>query len=63
MEKKPKLKLVGTDGNAFAIIGACRSAARKAGFSQEKVKQMTDELTSGDYDNVLATACKYFEVR
>ena len=61
-DNKPKLKLVGTDGNAFAIIGACLKAGRKADFTQETIKAMQTELMSGDYDNVLATASKYFDI-
>jgi hypothetical protein len=61
--KKPILKLVGTDGNAFAIMGACRQAARKAKFEQEKIDTMLKEMMSGDYNHLLATACEYFDVR
>lgn len=33
---KPEVELVEQDGNAFAVIGACKKAARKAGWSHEK---------------------------
>src|SRR5882724_635534 len=36
---KPKLKLVGQDGNAFAILGLARRAAQTAGWPPEKVKE------------------------
>ena len=62
-EKKPIVKLVGRDGNAFAIMGACREAARKAKFSEEKTDAMLAEMMSGDYNHLLATACEYFDVR
>lgn len=60
--EKPVVKLVGQDGNAFAIIGACTRAARKAKWTPEQISKFTDEAMSGDYDNVLQTALKYFEV-
>lgn len=57
-----KVKLVGKDGNAFAILGACCNAARKAGLTQPQIQEFKDEATSGDYNHLLATCCEYFEV-
>ena len=59
---KPKLKLVGTDGNAFAIIGKLIDCLRRNGYKQEQLEEIRKEATSGDYNNVIATACKYCEV-
>jgi hypothetical protein len=59
---KPKLKLVGEDGNAFAIIGACRRAAKKAKWSPERIQEVVKEMTSGDYNKLLATAMTHFDV-
>ncbi len=59
---KPALKLVGRDGNAFAILGEARKVATKAGWSKEKTKEMMDKATSGDYDNLLCTMMEYFDV-
>ena len=61
--KKPIIKLVGTDGNAFAILGRCLEIARKAKWTPETVKAFKDEATSGDYSNLLSVCCKYFDVR
>lgn len=61
-ENKPTVQLTGQDANAYAIIGACRRAAKKAGWSREKIQKVTDEMTSGDYDNLLVVAIKYFNV-
>ena len=60
---RPIVKLTGEDGNAFAIIGRCSKTARKAGWSKDQIKVLTDQMSSGDYDNLLATAVKYFDVR
>lgn len=60
--EKPIVKLVGEDGNAFAILGACHKSARKAGWDAAKIDAVLAEMQSGDYDNLLMTACKYFEV-
>jgi hypothetical protein len=46
------VKLVGEDGNAFAIIGRVSRALRGAGHG-DAVKEYTDAATSGDYNNLL----------
>ena len=60
--EKPALKLLGEDGNAFSIIGRARRAGRRAGWTEEQLTAMCDEAMSGDYDHVLQTMFKYFEV-
>jgi hypothetical protein len=59
---RPAVKLVGIDGNAFSIIGACMKAARKAKMPAEDIKMIQTEMMSGSYDHLLATALKYFAV-
>lgn len=59
---KPCVKLVGQDGNAFVILGLCRRAAKKAGWTAEQIKAFMDEATNGDYNHLLATACDWFDV-
>lgn len=59
---RPRVRLVGQNGNAFAIIGGVCEALRKAGAPAETIAQYRRESMSGDYDNVLATAMKYCEV-
>jgi hypothetical protein len=60
--KKPKIKLIGRDGNAFAIMGACKQAANKAKWTSEQWKEVQTKMMNGDYDNLLRVACEYFEV-
>ena len=59
---KPRVKLIGKDGNAFAILARCREAARKAGMEKTTVDQFMKEATSGNYDELLITVMKYFDV-
>ena len=59
---KPELELSGQDGNAFFIIGRATKVGRKAGWNEEEVKKFQKEATSGDYDHVLQTCMKYFDV-
>jgi hypothetical protein len=61
-EKLARVKLVGRDGNAFAIMGACISAGKRAGYTKEQLDAYQKESTSGDYNNLLCTAMKWFDV-
>lgn len=56
---KVKCRLIGEDGNAFAIMGRFKNAARKAGWSNEDIKKVLDEAMSGDYDHLLATIMEH----
>lgn len=56
------VQLVGVDGNAFAIIGTCRQAAKQHGLSKEDITCFVDEATSGDYDYLLATCMRWFKI-
>jgi hypothetical protein len=59
---RPRVKLVGRDGNAFAIMGTVSAALRKAGASEQTIRQYRQESMSGDYSHLLVTAMKYCEV-
>ena len=59
---KPRVKLLGKDGNAFAVISFCEEAARKAKWSKEQIDAFMKEAMSGDYNHLLATAMNYFDV-
>ena len=56
------VKLIGKDGNAFAILGRCQRAARKAGLSKTEIDAFFAEATSGDYNQLLATCMAWFEI-
>jgi hypothetical protein len=56
-----KVRLVGTDGNAFALMGKVCAALRK-GNRSDLVSEFQKEAMSGDYDHLLTTCCEYVEV-
>ena len=62
--KYPKINvpMVGEDGNAFAILGRVKRIMRRAGLPDSEWEAFHTEATSGDYDNVLMTVMKWFEV-
>ena len=61
-DPKPKLKLVGLDGNAFLILSRARTAAVKAGWTPDTIDKMMEEAKSFDYDHLLQTMMEYFDV-
>ena len=58
---KVKVKLIGKNGNAFAILGRVSSALKRAGH-KELAKEFLEEATKGDYNDLLATCMEYVEV-
>jgi len=56
-----KVKLVGEDGNAFAVMGAVSKALRRGGRG-DLVDEYRKEAMSGDYDNLLRVSMNYVEV-
>lgn len=56
-----RVKLVGSDGNAFAIIGKVCRALKDGKVPIEKIEEYRTEAMSGDYDNVLQTTLKWVE--
>ena len=63
MPKKPTVKLIGEDGNAFAIMGRVQSALRKAGYSKEEIDKYHEEATSGSYEHLLSVTTKWVDVK
>jgi len=61
-DTRPRVKLVGIDGNAFNVIAACRTAARKAGWTKEEIDEVVKDMMSGDYDHLLGVAMERFDV-
>jgi len=60
--EKPKVKLSGTDGNVFAIIGTVMNALKKANWTQAERDAVMEDMKKGDYNHVLQVAMKVCEV-
>lgn len=56
------VELSESDGNAFVVLGKCAKAARRAGLTPYEVAEFTTEARMGDYDHLLQTCFKYFNV-
>jgi hypothetical protein len=47
------IDISGPDGNAFALLGYAKRFGKQLSFSSEKVNQIIENMTSGDYSNLL----------
>lgn len=54
-KKYVKLQLWGLDSNAFSLMGAFRSQARKEKWSEEDINKVLTEARSSNYDHLVAT--------
>ena len=54
--------LVGSDGNAFSVLGRVQKALRRGGATQEDLDEFMAEATAGDYDALLGTVTRWVEV-
>jgi hypothetical protein len=51
------IDLTGPEGNAFVLLGYASGFSKQLGIDGKKV---SEEMTSGDYENLVATFDKYF---
>lgn len=56
---KPELNLRDADGNAFSLLAKARKVALANNMEWDKIEA---EAKQGDYDHLLQTLIKYFEV-
>lgn len=53
-----RVRLVGEDGNAFAIIGRMTRAMRRAGWPLEAIEEWIADATAGDYEHLLGAVLR-----
>lgn len=56
-----KVKLVGEDGNAFAIMGRVTVALRHVNVPSDEIKAFQTQATSGNYDQLLQTCMEWVD--
>ena len=59
---KPKVKLIGENGNIFNLMGIASSALRKAGLKDEATAMMDKVFDCDSYDMALLVIQEYVEV-
>jgi len=62
MGAKPKVRLVGTDGNIFSLLGLCSRALKKAGRLEEAKAMQERVFKAGSYEQALAIMGEYVEI-
>jgi len=61
MADKPRVKLVGTDGNIFAILGRCKQALKEVGQPDEAEEMAQRVFKATSYDEALGICLEYIE--
>lgn len=59
--RKVRMTLVGTDGNAFNVMGLFAAHARRQGWPSDELDAVMTEARSGDYSHLLATLMDHIE--
>ena len=59
--KTVQMNLVGLDGNAFSLIGAFSSNARRQGWTKQEIDTVINECMLGDYDNLISVLVAHTE--
>ena len=54
------IDLTGPDGNAFALISLAQNLAKQLHYQPEERGELTTEMMSGDYENLLEVFDKHF---
>lgn len=60
--KKPKVRLVGENGNIFNLMGITAKALKKAGLEKEKKEMLDKVIKASSYDQALRIIEEYVEV-
>lgn len=55
-----EIDLTGPEGNAFVLLGAAESLAKKLGYSDIETDNLIKEMKSGDYENLIQVFDKHF---
>ncbi len=67
--KKPSVRLTGTDGNVFALMGLCKQAMQRYHNEVDSnynvhymFNAMVEEIEHGDYNEALQAMMAYLDV-
>lgn len=58
--RKITIDLTGPEGNAFCVLGIITRLMKTLGYSKPQIDAVMQQLTSGDYEHLIATADKHF---
>ena len=63
LEKTPKkqvIDLTGPQGNAFFLLGTANNLCKQLDLGDDAKEKISNEMMSGDYENLIKTFDKYF---
>ena len=60
-KKLQNCKLVGVNGNAFALMGHFQSCAKKEGWTKEEIEKVLESAMADDYDHLVFTLAEHCE--
>ena len=60
-KEKPKMNLIGEDGNIFAVMGRASGLLKEAGQKAEAEEMINRVTSSGSYDEALSIISEYVE--
>lgn len=58
--ERVEIDLTGPDGNALVLLGIATRWAYVLGYEQEEIKELLDEMKSGDYENLITVFDREF---
>lgn len=58
---KPKLLVIASNQDGFALLHRAKQAARKAGWSRNKIKEFTEKATEDHHKNLLQVCLDNFD--
>lgn len=61
--KKPSVKLIGSDGNIFNIMGICSAALKKSGMKKEADEMINRVFNSSSYNEAISIISEYCDVK
>ena len=53
------IDISGPDGNAFVLMGYAKNYLRQLDYDKDEVSKIMDEMTNGNYENLLDVFEKY----
>ena len=59
VDKVVNVHLVGTNGNAFALMGKFQNQAKRDGWTKDEIKRVIDEAQSSNYYHLITTLCSH----
>lgn len=58
--EKPYIDIRGPQGNAYCVLGTAQNLSKQLGHTKEESKSIQDEMTSGDYENLISVFDKHY---